>query len=340
MDVTGAASLLGDVVIDDAITVGYGDKLSVGAVSGSGSITVQSGGTIAESGRLAALLPLIRGVAGTLEVDGTLDATGTVLQTGAPFAGIVLNAGTLKGGVLAGVAGTTTAVLAVIDTSTLDGVTLRGPVSITSEPLLPVTDGSTPVGTLVIKDGLSGDSAASDSLTLGNTVLQARDAETLDEARFVLSGESGLQAVGAALTIGAGATVDVTGSASFATQTSGVADGSIVNDGRVMVEANAALTVDSGFADLGQIGVAYGGRLFAAGELTTAAYRLLLDSVTGAGLLGLAAGATLDNTGITIDLAPAAGWPGPPPTAPRSTAAPWSTMAARSPTGFPGPRSR
>ncbi len=191
-------------------------------------------------------------------------------------AGIVVTAGTLTLG----------------PAMVLDGVALRGPVTLAGTPGLSI---DTPPPQTFFRGGLSllGTSGAGPgALTLSRLSLQASDTETLDNAALLLADAALSAASGARLTLGAGLALDVTGSSAL---------GNAANAGSVTVEGGGTLTVDAGFLNTGALVLNAGSRLNLAGT-TTAGLAALVGSTSGPGTVGLAPNATWDNAGASLVL--------------------------------------
>jgi len=169
----------------------------------------------------------------------------------------------------------------------LDGVTLRGPATLIGQgsPAPAVFRNSL---TLVGADG-SGPGV----MTLIGLSLQAADTETLDNAAVRLVNSTLSAASGSRLTLGRGLALDVTG---MSTLTNAVSQGSIT------IEGNGTLNLDGDVASTGAIELKLGGTLNLAGTTTTARLLGLNARAAGPGSIGMAFGATLDNTGATLTL--------------------------------------
>ena len=248
-------------------------------------------GTLALSGPLtttayAAALGGVSG-AGGVSFNGTLDNTGATLSPGATVAGRLTLAGVLRGGTVAG--GTVT----LGPATTLDGVALRGPVTLAGTPS-PSID--TPPPAVFFRGGLpllGADGAGPGALTLSRLSLQATDTERLDNAALRLEDATLSAADGVRLTLGAGLALDVTGNSAL---------GNATTAGSVTVESNGTLTVDGSFQGSGPLVLNLGGRLNVSGTATTAGLAALAGRAAGPGTVGLAPNATWDNTGASLVL--------------------------------------
>jgi len=306
-----------------AVTVQSGGSLSVAAgttlaKTGSGSLTVAAGGTLSvgwptsEAAPLAgvsgavidgtlaltgsligtaygAALGSVTG-AGAVVLNGTLDNTGAILSLlGNSVAGRLTVNGTLKGGTFF----TQPGALTLGAASTMDGVTFRGPVSLTG-----ATSGYfyQPPQADFFRDGLGligAGGSGPGALTLNNLSLQAADTELLDNAAVQLNGATLSAASGSRLTLGAGLALDVTGSSSLTNATS---------QGSITVEGNSTLSVDGSFVSTGALNLKFGSSLNLSGTTTTEGLAGLIGSAAGPGAVGLAGGTVLDNTGTTLTL--------------------------------------
>ncbi len=247
-------------------------------------------GTLALSGPLtgtayAAALGGVTG-AGGVSFNGTLDNTGATLSPSATVAGRLTLAGVLRGGTV------TSGTLTLGPATVLDGVALRGPVTLAGTPS-PSID--TPPPQASIRGGLpllGASGAGPGALTLSRLSLQASDTETLDNAAMRLSDATLSAADGVRLTLGAGLALIVSGNSAL---------GNATNAGSVTVEGNSTLTVDGGFANSGALVLNAGSRLNLTGT-TTAGLAALIGSASGPGTVGLAPNATWDNTGASLVL--------------------------------------
>ena len=243
-------------------------------------------GTLALSGPLttAAYAAALGGVSGGggVRFNGTLDNTGATLSPGSTVAGRLTLAGTLRGGTVAG--GTLTLGPATV----LDGVALRGPVTLAGTPG-PSLD--TPPPAVFFRGGLP--LLGPGALTLSRLSLQATDAERLDGGALRLQDATLSAADGVRLTLGAGLALDVFGNSALNNATAA---------GSVTVEPNSTLTVDGSFVSSGPLVLGAGGRLNVGGTVTTAGLAALAGRNAGPGTVGLAPGATWDNTGATLVL--------------------------------------
>jgi len=275
-----------------SLAVASGGTLSIGWVGAAAPLAGIAGatmnGTLALAGSLtsAAYTAALSGVTGTgkVSVAGTLDNTGAALSlAGNTVAGRLTLSGTLKGGtVAAGASGLTLGY-----TAALDGVTLRGPTTLAS---------SGPSTSALFRNGLALVGAVGSgpgSLTLAGTSLQAADTETLDNAAVQLTNATLSAASGLRLTLGAELALDVTGNSTLT---------NAANQGSITVEGNSALNVDGSFVSTGTLNLKFGGKLNLSGTITTAGLTGLIASTAGAGAVGLAPGAILDNTGATLTL--------------------------------------
>ena len=248
-------------------------------------------GTLTLSGPLtsAAYAAALGGVsgAGRVSFNGAFDNTGATLTPGSTAAGRLTLAGVLRGGTVAG--GTLTLGPATI----LDGVALRGPVTLAGAPS-PSID--TPPPAVFFRGGLpllGANSAGPGALTLSRLSLQATDAERLDGAALRLQDATLSAADGVRLTLGAGLALDVTGNSALNNATAA---------GSVTVERNSTLTVDGSFISSGPLVLGLGGRLNVSGTVATAALAAWAGRAAGPGAVGFAPNATWDNTGATLVL--------------------------------------
>jgi len=322
-------NVLSNVAVGGGGTLGYagtvsvqpGGSLSVAvgttlAKTGGGTLAVAAGGTLAlgwtgTAAPLAGVLganvdgtlaltgsltstaygAALGGVtgAGAVNLIGTLDSTGAILSLlGNSVAGRLTVNGTLKGGTFF----TQPGALTLGAASTMDGVTFRGPVSLTgassSYPFQPLPANFFRNGLGLIGTAGSGPGA----LTLNNLSLQAADAELLDNAAIQLNGATLSATIGSRLTLGAGLALDVTGNSTLANATS---------QGSITVEGGSTLNVDGSFVSNGALNLKFGSRLNLTGITTTAGLAGLIGSATGPGAVGLTSG-ILDNTGATLTL--------------------------------------
>ena len=248
-------------------------------------------GTLALSGPLttAAYAATLGGVsgAGGVSFTGTLDNTGAALSPGSTVAGRLTLAGTLRGGTVAG--GTLTLGPATI----LDGVALRGPVTLAGTPS-PSID--TPPPAVFFRGGLpllGTAGAGPGALTLSRLSLQAKDTERLDNAALRLQDATLSAADGVRLTLGAGLALDATGNSALNNATAA---------GSVTVGRSSTLTVDGSFVSSGPLVLGLGGRLNVSGTVTTAGLAALAGRAAGPGTVGLAPDAAWDNTGASLVL--------------------------------------
>ena len=299
-----------------AVTVRSGGMLAVAPgttlTRSSGSLSVAAGGTLSLSwtgtapldGLASAVIdetlalsgPLtstayaaaLGGVAGAggVSFNGTLDNTGATLSPGATVAGRLTLSGVLRGGTV------TSGTLTLGPATVLDGVALRGPVTLAGTPS-PSIDSPPPQA--FFRGGLSllgASGAGPGALTLSRLSLQASDTERLDSA-YVHLADATLSAVdGVRLTLGAGLALDVTGSSALL---------NAANAGSVTVEGNSTLTVDGSFANNGALVLDLGSRL----NLTataTAGLATLAGGVSGPGTVGLAPNAVWDNASANLVL--------------------------------------
>lgn len=304
INVTGRAQIggSGSFANNGTIRVGTGARLDVGAgvtlgVS-TGAITVAAGGIFALDGNLttAALLGLGLSGPGAVAIDGILANAGSTLQLkpGGALTSLTLEGGTLSGGILS-LTGGTLLTRAGAQLSTLDGVTVQGTLNLG----LPQSGAAAPLQLRdnVVFEGTGGTGPGSIQLTGQNQSIVVGDSETLGGVAVTLGGGARLsEASGGTLTLGAGFTLDTVGEGWL---TGGV----IRNQGAITVESNQTLHVDSGFANVGSLAVAYGGRVLVGGATTLAAFTALETGITGTGTLGLDAGALLDLGGGTLRLA-------------------------------------
>lgn len=252
----------------------------------SGSIGL--GGTLTTAEYVSALGTLTG--TGNILSSGLLDNTGSTLTLAGNTVAGRLNLGAssvLKGGtVVAGATG-----LSLQGGATLDGVTLRGPTTLTSS-----TPFFSPIsfrnGLSLLGEGGSGVGA----LTLAGQSLVSLDTTTLSNAAIKLTGTAGLSAAtGQRLTLGAGLSVNVNGTATFS---------NVGSAGAITVEGNSTLNVDSTFTSTGSFNLQFGSKLNVTGTITTASLAGLIASTSGPGVVGLGSNSTLDNTGATLTLLP------------------------------------
>jgi hypothetical protein len=252
-------------------------------------------GTLALSGPLsstayAAALGGVTG-AGGVSFNGTLDNTGAALSPGASVAGRLTLSGVLRGGTV------TSGTLTLGPATVLDGVALRGPVTLAGMPSLSI---DSPPPQAFFRGGLSllgasrlgASGAGPGALTLSRLSLQASDTERLDSASVRLADATLSAADGARLTLGAGLALDVTGSSALLNAT---------NAGSITVENNSTLTVDGSFANDGALTLNLGSRLNLT-DTTTAGLAALAGGAIGPGTVGLAPNAVWDNTGANLVL--------------------------------------
>lgn len=297
-----------------AITVATGALLEVGngvqLASGgaSGTLAIQSGGTLQLDGgyTTGGLRALVTSNAGTVAITGLLDNTGAalVLAPGGALPTLVLQGGTLRGGVVqlaSGALRLTAGGSAYAPLpSTLDGVTLQGTLDLSAAA------GSTPGSNQVLfRNGLILQGATyllpgTVLLTGAGQSLMAADGETLDNAVISL-GNAAVAATlgaasGAALAIGAHATVAVSGLAR-------IAGGSFVNNGSIQVAPGARLQIAAGTTlgtGSGTLALAAGGTLELDGAVGTGALRSLVTA--GGGVVEV--DGTLGNAGQTFAVQP------------------------------------
>lgn len=280
-----------------SLAVAAGGTLSVGWTGTAAPLAGVSGatidGTLALTGSLtstayATALGSTTG-AGAVTLSGTLDNTGAILSLlGNSVAGRLTLNGTLKGGAFF----TQPGALTLGAASTMDGVTFRGPVSLTG-----ASSGNSfqPPPANAFRNGLGligASGSGPGALTLSNLSLQAADTELLDNAAVQLNGATLSAASGSRLTLGAGLALDVTGNSSLTNATS---------QGGITVEGNSSLNVDGSFISTGALNLKLGGNLTLSGTTTTAGLAGLISSATGPGAIGLS-NAVLDNTGATLTL--------------------------------------
>jgi len=247
-------------------------------------------GTLALSGPLtstayAAALGSVAG-AGGVSFNGTLDNTGAVVSPGATVAGRLTLSGVLRGGAVT--AGTLTLGPATV----LDGVALRGPVTLAGVPSLSI---DSPPPQAFFRGGLSlpgASGAGPGALTLSRLSLQASDTERLDNAAVRLADATLSAADGVRLTLGAGLALIVSGNSALLNAT---------NAGSVTVEGGSTLTVDGSFASSGALFLNLGSRLSLTAT-TTAGLAALAGGAIGPGTVGLAPNAVWDNTGASLVL--------------------------------------
>lgn len=278
------------------LAIAAGGTLSLGWAGTAAPLTGLAGaaidGALALAGSLtsAAYAAALGGVtgAGVVSLGGTLDNTGAVLSlSGDTLAGRLTLSGVLKGGAVT--AGTLTLGSATV----LDGVALRGPVTLTGVP-----GGSieSPPPATFFRGGLSlagASGAGPGALTLSRLSLQAADTELLDNAALRLSDATLSAADGSRLTLGAGLALNAAG---------GSAITNTLNRGSVTVEGNSTLTVDGSFVNAGVLDLRFGSRLNVSGTVTTAGLAALIGSAVGPGAVGLSFNTTWDNTGASLVL--------------------------------------
>ncbi len=304
INVTGQAQIggSGSFANNGGIRVGTGARLDVGAGvflgTSTGTITVAAGGTFALDGSLttASLLGLDLSGPGAVAIDGTLYNSGKTLQLkpGGALTSLTLAGGTLSGGILS-LAGGTLLTCTGAQLSTLNGVTVQGTLNLA----LPQSGVAAPLqlrGSVVF-EGVGGTGPGSILLTGQNQSIVVGDSETLGNVAVSLGGGAHLsEAAGGTLTLGTGFMLDTVGEGSLT-------GGLIRNQGAITVESNQTLHVDAGFTNAGTLAVGYGGRVLVGGTTNLAAFTALEDSITGAGTLGLDAGAVLALGGGTLNLA-------------------------------------
>ena len=304
INVTGQAQIggSGSFANHGSIRVGTGARLDVGTGvtlgASTGAITVSAGGTFALDGSLttATLLGLDLSGPGAVAIDGTLFNSGNTLQLkpGGALTSLTLAGGTLSGGILS-LAGGTLLTCAGPQLSTLNGVTVQGTLNLA----LPQPGAAAPLQLRgnVLFEGAGGTGAGSILLTGQNQAIVVGDSETLGNVAVSLGGGAHLsEAAGGTLTLGTGFTLDTVGEG-------WLTGGLIRNQGAITVESNQTLHVDSGFTNVGSLAVGYGGRVLVGGTTSLALFTALEDGITGAGTLGLDAGALLNLGGGTLNLA-------------------------------------
>ncbi len=302
------------VLNSGSISIASGGLLEVGTAvqlasgGSSGTLAVQSGGTLELDGNYttAGLHSLVTSDSGSVVVTGLLDNSGATLTLGpgGTLPSLVLQGGTLKGGTVKLASGSLsllsggTAYTPI--SSTLDGVTLQGTLDLSAAA------GSTPGANQVLfRDGLtlqgaSGSGAGTVLLTGAGQSLLAADTETLDNAAISLGNAATAATLGAAsggaLTLGAHATVTVSGLAR-------VAGGSFTNNGSIQVASGSRLDIAAGTTlgtGTGTLSLSAGGTLELDGTVATGAVKSLVT--TGGGVLEL--DGTLTNAGQTLAVQP------------------------------------
>ena len=298
-----AISGYGTFVNQGSITLGGGDTLavSVGQFANAGNITAGAGGTVllgqpagafgaapvwSNAGQIAVnggTLVLAGGIStsqlgtitessGSVQLAGTLSNVGATLTLGTHGGPLSLPALSLSGTILGGTVADSTGVLCAGNTGTalLDGVSYLGTLALTQAGAF-----------LRLRDGLALSGVA--DVIGAASVLDFQGSQTIDHAQIVLG------AIGAAacldlmhdpaaggadtLKLGAGLTVNQSGSLATIGRTGGVAGDMIVNAGTI----NAAVTGGTftlggaAFVNQGHINVSNGDMLVvAAGSFTNA----------------------------------------------------------------------
>ena len=302
---------------------GKGSSLTIGGQwTNAGSIAVSAGGHLGLGGQfVTAQLAGISDSGGSVGIGGTLTNTGATLSvgTGSNLGQVTLN-GEISGGTIAD-AGSGL----VFNGGTLDGVTYQGTLDLSAggESLYVTSNGLTAQGSGGVGNGTINETGSNDQLLL-------QDTQTLNNVTLNLGSKSGYAYLeeydttgkGGTLTLGSGATVNVTSSAGYYAEITDygykgdgvVNDGTInvtaagasltidptsfTNNGKINVTSGDSLTIDTAtFSNAGAIGVAGGGTITFDGTLSTGA----LSGVSNAGG-SIVIGGTLTNADLTLSV--------------------------------------
>ena len=278
---------------------GGGDLLLQGNWESTGKINA-NGGTIELGGTFTtAQIDTITASSSTIKIEGDLVNTGTTLAIGAGSALGTLtlaNAGTITGGVIADAGGGL-----VANGGTLDGVTYRGTLDLSSSTYLYVADG------IVLQNG-AGTGPGTVNLT-GGGYLGTTTSTTLDNATINLGGDSTLYnyVPAGTLTLGAHLTVRSAGTG-YGWIADAYTNGRLVNLGTISAGVagdNLYIQNFVGFTNSGTLSASNGGGIEIDCPLTNLSGTTLTGgfySVSGASTLWLSPNVTVATLAAKIVL--------------------------------------